>query len=89
VSILVILGISMLGGLWLPSFLLPGWVRDTSMSLPTAWAMQGLAGVTWEGLGLWSVLPSVVVVAAFAAAFLTLAVLRLKWAEQRIRQGNV
>jgi ABC-2 type transport system permease protein len=89
VSILVILGISMLGGLWLPSFLLPGWVRDTAMSLPTAWAMQGLGGVTWEGLGLWAVLPSVVVVAAFAAAFLAVAVLRLKWAEQRIRQGNV
>jgi ABC-2 type transport system permease protein len=89
VSILVILGISMVGGLWLPSFLLPGWVRDTAMSLPTAWAMQGLGGVTWEGLGLWAVLPSVVVVAAFAAAFLAVAVLRLKWAEQRIRQGNV
>ena len=88
VSILVILGVSMVGGLWLPSFLLPGWVRDTAMSLPTAWAMQGLGGVTWEGLGLVAVLPSVAAVAAFAAAFLGLAVLRLKWAEQRIRRGN-
>jgi ABC-2 type transport system permease protein len=89
VSILVILSISMLGGLWLPSFLLPGWVRDVALSLPTAWAMRGLGGVTWEGLGLWAVLPSIGVVAAFAAAFLAVAVLRLKHAEQRTRRGIV
>jgi ABC-2 type transport system permease protein len=88
VSILVILGVSMLGGLWVPAFVLPGWVRDTALSLPTAWAMRGLGGVTWEGLGLWAVLPSVAAVAGFAAAFLAVAVLRLRQDERRIRQGN-
>jgi ABC-2 type transport system permease protein len=89
VSVLVILGISMVGGLWVPTFVLPGWVRDTALSLPTSWAMRGLGGVTWEGLGLWAVLPSVAMVAVFAAAFLSIAVLRLKQTEQRIREGNV
>ena len=51
VSILVILGISMIGGLWVPSFLLPVWVRDAASSLPTSWAMHGLGGVTWQGQG--------------------------------------
>lgn len=89
VSIVVILGVSMVGGLWLPEFLLPGWVRDTALSLPTAWAMRGLGGVTWEGLGLAAVLPHVVAVAAFAAAFLAIAVVKLKRDERRIRRGSV
>ena len=89
VSILVILGISMVGGLWVPSFLLPGWVRDTALSLPTSWAMQGLGGVTWQGLGLLAVLPSVVAVAAFTIAFFALAAWRLRAAERQLRAGNV
>ncbi|MCE9564415.1 MAG: ABC transporter permease [Planctomycetes bacterium] len=89
VSILVILGISMIGGLWLPTFLLPEWVRDTALSLPTSWAMRGLGGVTWEGLGLRAVLPNVAMVTAFAVVFLAIAVLRLKSDERRLRQGNV
>lgn len=88
VSILVILGVSMVGGLWVPAFLLPGWVRDTALSLPTAWAMRGLGGVTWEGLGLWAVLPSVAMVALFTALFMLLAVWRLRTTEQRLREGN-
>ncbi|MFO0824900.1 MAG: ABC transporter permease [Gemmataceae bacterium] len=89
VSILVILGVSMLGGLWLPMFLLPEWVRDTALSLPTSWAMRGLGGVTWEGLGLRAVLPNVLMVTAFAAAFLAVAVLRLKADERRLRTGTM
>lgn len=89
VSILVILGVSMIGGLWLPTFLLPEWVRDTALSLPTSWAMRGLGGVTWEGLGLRAVLPNVLMVAAFAAVFLTIAVLRLKADERRLRTGTM
>jgi ABC-2 type transport system permease protein len=89
VSILVILGISMVGGLWVPAFLLPGWVRDAALSLPTSWAMRGLGGVTWQGHGLLAVLPSVGVVAAFTLAFLTLAAWRLRVAERRLRQGIV
>ncbi|MBX9579880.1 MAG: ABC transporter permease, partial [Gemmataceae bacterium] len=35
VSILVVLGVAMVGGLWLPAFLLPGWLRDAALALPT------------------------------------------------------
>jgi ABC-2 type transport system permease protein len=87
VSILVILGISMVGGLWVPSFLLPGWVREVALSLPTTWAMRGLGGATWQGHGFFAVLPSVGMVAAFTAAFLALAAWRLRTSERNLRQG--
>jgi ABC-2 type transport system permease protein len=87
VCILVILGVSMLGGLWLPSFVLPGWARDLSLSLPTTWAMRGLDGVTWQGRDLFGSLPSVSVVAGFAAVFLAVAVAKLVSSEARRRRG--
>jgi ABC-2 type transport system permease protein len=87
VSILVILGVSMFGGLWIPAFLLPEWVREVSLSLPTAWAMRGFGAVTWQGLGFSSVLPCVLVVACFASVFLTIAIFCLKRSEVRLREG--
>ncbi|MBN9517617.1 ABC transporter permease, partial [bacterium] len=89
VSILVILGVSMLGGLWVPAFLLPEWVRDAALALPTTWAMRGLDRVTWQGRGLFDALPYVGAVTAFAAAFLALAVWRLKADERRRAAGAV
>jgi len=88
VSVLVILGISMVGGLWVPSFALPSWVRDVAVSLPTSWAMRGLSAVTWQGQGLFGVLPSVGLVAAFSAAFLALAAWRLRAGERALRNGS-
>ena len=87
VSILAILGVSMLGGLWLPAFVLPGWARDVALSLPTAWAMRGLDGVTWQGRGLADVAPHVLAVAGFAGLFLAVAVARLATSEARRRRG--
>ena len=89
VSVLVILAVSMLGGLWLPAFLLPGWVRDIALSLPTTWAMRGLEAVTWQGRGLADALPAVAAVGGFAAVFLAVAVARLAAAESQRRRGIV
>ena len=52
-----------MGGLWVPAFVLPGWVRDVALALPTSWAMRGVGGVTWQGQDLFAVLPSVGMVA--------------------------
>ncbi len=87
VCILAILGVSMLGGLWLPSFVLPGWARDLALALPTTWAMRGLDAVTWQGRGLTAVLPHLAVIAAFAATFLAVAVGRFVTSEARRRRG--
>ncbi len=85
--ILGILGVSMLGGLWLPSFVLPAWARELSLALPTTWAMRGFDGVTWQGSSFWDSLLSVSVVAAFSALFLGMAVARLTSSEARRRRG--
>ncbi|MFO0848971.1 MAG: ABC transporter permease [Gemmataceae bacterium] len=87
VCILVILAVSLLGGLWLPAFVLPGWARDLALSLPTTWAMRGLDGVTWQGRGLAAAVPSVAAVAGFTAVFLAVAVARLVNSEARRRRG--
>ncbi len=80
ISILVILGMSMLGGLWLPSFVLPEWVQRVSLCLPTSWAMQGFTQAVRAGDVL-SVLPSVGMLVAFSFAFLGLAIWRFRWSE--------
>jgi ABC-2 type transport system permease protein len=88
VSILVILGVSLLGGLWVPAFLLPAWVRDLGQFLPTTWAMRGLETVTWQAGGFLSAVGSAVVVAGFAVVLLSAAAVRLKWAERAVRRGG-
>lgn len=88
VSVLAILGISLLGGLWVPAFLLPAGIRDVSFVLPTTWAMRGLETATWQGGGLFAVLPNVAAVLGFAVGLLGVAALRLKSAERTARQGK-
>lgn len=87
VCILAILAISLLGGLWLPMFLLPRWVQELSLSLPTTWAMRGLDCATWEGGSLAQMLPSVLMVFVFAGLFLSAALARFLWMEARQRRG--
>jgi len=77
----------MIGGLWMPSFVLPGWARDTALALPTTWLMRGFDGVTWQGRGFGSILPNVGVAFAFAAVLLAAAVARLVTSEARRRRG--
>ena len=89
VSILVVLGVAMVGGLWLPAFLLPGWLRDAALALPTTWAMRGLDAATWQGRGLADVLPAAGVVAASAAVCLLAAAGWISRTEARRRRGDV
>jgi ABC-2 type transport system permease protein len=87
-SVLLILAVSMLGGLWVPAFLLPSWARDVSLALPTTWAMRGLETVTWQCGGLLAALPSVAAVAGSALVMLAVAALRLKFVERSAREGK-
>lgn len=89
VCILAILGVSMLGGLWLPSFVLPGWARDIAMALPTSWAMQGFDRMTWQGREFSAVAPSLLVLLGFTGFFLAFAVAKLVHSEARRRRGMV
>lgn len=92
VSILAILSLSLLGGLWLPSFLLPGWAQTLSLAVPTTWAARGLEGVCWQGMGLGASARCAGVLAGFALVFLAFAWWRLVQAETPVcvsgREGS-
>lgn len=77
IAILVILAVSMIGGLWLPSFLLPWWVRDLGRLMPTSWALRGLEAATWQGAGFLQAATCAGVVAAYSLVFLALAMVLL------------
>jgi len=45
-----VLVMSFAGGAMFPSFMMPEWLRSVSLALPTYWATNGLAAMTWRGL---------------------------------------
>ncbi len=77
VAILVILTLSLLGGLWLPAFLLPEWVQKLALALPTTWAARGLEGVIWQGMGFTGAWHCALALTGFSAGFLVIAWWRL------------
>lgn len=81
VAILVILTLSLLGGLWLPAFLLPGWAQRLGLFLPTTWAARGLEGVTWQGMGFAGAWPCALALCGFSVVFLAVAWWRLTKSE--------
>jgi len=83
VAILVILALSMLGGLWLPPFLMPNWLRTIGLVLPTSWALAGLEAATWQGGSLAAALLSASVVSAFSIGFLLVALVGFQRAQTR------
>ena len=63
----------MLGGAWVPSFLFPQWMQSITLFVPTRWAIDGISGMTWRGLGMDAALESMGVLLLFAVVFGVLA----------------
>ena len=74
-----ILVMSFAGGAWLPSFLMPDWLRTVALALPTRWTTDGLAAMTWRGETLGVGLLDAGVLMAFGAVFGLVGVWRFKW----------
>jgi ABC-2 type transport system permease protein len=68
-----------LGGGLYPIELAPPWMRSLALWFPTGWAMQAYHKLMWDDQSWLAVLPNVAVLAAFAAGFLLLGVLFLRW----------
>jgi ABC-2 type transport system permease protein len=81
IGIMVTLLLVMVGGAWVPSFVFPRWLQSVSLAAPTRWAIDGLDGMTWRGLGFSTVITPVLVLSSVAAACLAIAILRFKWDE--------
>jgi ABC-2 type transport system permease protein len=78
-SIMATLIMVMLGGAWVPTFVFPPWLRKLTVVVPTRWAMDGLDGMIWRGLGFSSALAPIGVLLLFTLLFGALAVMRFRW----------
>jgi len=78
ISILVILALSMIGGLWLPAFLFPQWLQRISVNLPTSWAMNGLKQSMSPHFRLQDVLPSLFLLLSCSVGFLFLVLWKIR-----------
>ena len=78
-SILAVLGMSMLGGAWFPLDFLPSFMQAVSKAIPIAWAINGFDDMIWRGGGMREVAMSLVVLTAFSVTFATIAWKRIRW----------
>jgi ABC-2 type transport system permease protein len=78
-SIMATLIMVMLGGAWVPTFVFPAWLRKLTVVIPTRWAMDGLDGMTWRGLGFSSAVAPIAVLLLFTLLFGVVAVMRFRW----------
>ncbi len=78
-AILAALVMTMLGGAWVPAFVFPAWMQQATLAVPTRWAMDGLDGATWRGLGFADAAGAAAVLAGFALLFGLLAWSRFRW----------
>jgi ABC-2 type transport system permease protein len=78
-SIMATLIMVMLGGAWVPTFVFPVWLKKLTVVVPTRWAMDGLDGMTWRGLGFSSAVWPIAILLAFTLLFGVVAVMRFRW----------
>ncbi len=71
----------MLGGAWVPTFVFPEWLQTVSLFVPTRWAIDGLAAMTWRGLELEAALAPMGMMIATSALLFAVAIQRFKWEE--------
>ena len=82
-SIFVVLMLSMLGGAWFPSFLMPEWMQKVTLVIPSRWAIDGFDAALWRGADLAHILSFSAVTLGFAGACFVVATARLKALERQ------
>ena len=81
VTTLAVLMMVMLGGAWVPAFVFPGWLQQTTKVVPVRWAVDGLDAMTWRGLGVSAAVAPTLVLLVFAVIFAIVAATRFRWEE--------
>jgi len=59
----------------------PKWLQQVSLVVPTRWAIDGLDGMTWRGLGIGDALAPVAVMLGFTLVFGLVAIRQFTWEE--------
>ena len=78
-SILLGMGMALLGGCWWPLELFPTTMQSVVRVLPTTWAMRALTDITMRGQGLADILPAVGVLLGFAVVFFAVGLWRFRY----------
>jgi ABC-2 type transport system permease protein len=78
-SVMATLIMVMLGGSWVPTMFFPQWLQKLTVIVPTRWAMDGLDGMSWRGLGLADAYKPIGMLLVFTAFFGVLAVMSFRW----------
>ncbi len=78
-AIMATLIMVMLGGAWVPTMFFPQWMQKITVVVPTRWAMDGLDGMTWRGLGLSAAFVPMAMLLLFALLFGVVAVMSFQW----------
>lgn len=78
-SVLLSITLAALGGMMVPTFVMPGFMKTLSLFTPHAWALAGYHDVIIRGLGLTDVLPETGVLLGFAALFFAVALWRFRF----------
>ncbi|MGV3487721.1 MAG: ABC transporter permease [Tuberibacillus sp.] len=74
---IVALGGAMVGGLWMPSYLMPSFIQKIGQFTPQYWAQKGLQDIFAHGAGINGIWLSLLILVVFGVAGLLVAVLRL------------
>jgi ABC-2 type transport system permease protein len=78
-SVLLAIALSALGGMMVPTFIMPDLMKTLSLFTPHAWALAGFHDVIIRGLGVKQILPEVSVLLGFASFFFVLALWRFRF----------
>ncbi len=77
-AVMAVLLMSMLGGAWFPSFLMPNWMQTASLLVPVRYAVDGFDAMTWRGLGLDAALVPLAGLLTFSFVFAAIAFWRME-----------
>ena len=80
-SVLLAITLSALGGMMVPTFIMPDLMKILSLFTPHAWALAGYHDVIIRGLGVKAVLTETLVLLGFASFFFVVALWRFRFDE--------
>lgn len=78
-SVMLAITLSALGGMMVPAFVMPGFMRKLAQFTPHAWALSGYHDVIVRGMGLLDVITETGVLIGFSVAFFLLALWRFRF----------
>jgi ABC-2 type transport system permease protein len=84
IGYLSMVSLGILGGSFVPISLLPSWVQRIAPATPTYWGMRGFRSELLSGGDTWSALSSILMLVAFASAFICVSALRFRVTDDKI-----